>query len=116
MIHFLARNLYIKREILILLTDVPDRPVLSPSAKSVTITEGSKLGPIVCSAECHPNCNYVWQHRRTGDSVFAKGSSQSLEIYNITREQSGKYRCRVNHPNDTSKFNRTYFMVTVHGK
>jgi hypothetical protein len=43
-------------------------------------------------------------------------SSQSLEIYNITREQSGKYRCRVNHPNDTSRFNRTDVIVTVHCK
>jgi len=99
--------LYIKREILILLTDGPDIPVLSPSAKSVTITEGSKLGPIVCSVECHPNCSYVWQHRRTEGNCFAISSSQSLEIYNITREQRGKYRCCVNHPNDTSRINRT---------
>ena len=100
-----------------MLTDGPKRPVLSPSAKSVTITEGSKLGPIVCSVECHPNCNYVWRHKKTGGSSFSDiGSSQSLEIYNITREQSGKYRCRVNHPNDTSRFNRTDVVVTVHCK
>ena len=99
-----------------MLTGGPDRPVLSPSAKSVTITEGNKLGPIVCSVKCHPNCNYVWKHRRTGDSFLDISSSQSLEIYNITREQSGEYRCCVNHPNDTSKFNRTDVMVTVHCK
>jgi hypothetical protein len=43
-------------------------------------------------------------------------SSQSLEIYNITREQSGTYRCRVNHPDETSRINRTDVMVTVHCK
>ena len=94
MINFLARN--IKREIvkkiLILLTDGPDGPVLSPSAKSVIITEGNKLGPIICSAECHPNCNFVWIHRRTEGSFSDISSSQSLEIYNITREQSAKWK------------------------
>ena len=100
-----------------MLTDGPLKPVLSSSAKSVTITEGSKLGPIFCSVECHPNCNYVWKHRRRkGDSFSNISSSQSLEIYNITRAQSGKYRCRVNHPNDTSRTNRTDVMVTVHCK
>ena len=101
---------------LILLTDGPDRPVLSPSLKSVNIKEGNKLGPIVCSVYCHPNCNFVWQNRRTADSFSAISSSQSLEIYNIAREQSGKYRCRFNHPNDASRFNRTDVMVTVHCK
>ena len=100
-----------------MLTDGPDRPVLSSSAKSVTITEGSKLGPIVCSVGCHPNCNYVWKHRRRRGYSFSDiSSSQSLEIYNITREQSGKYRCRVNHPNATLRTNRTDVMVTVHCK
>jgi hypothetical protein len=64
--------------------------------KSVNIKEGNKLGPIVCSVYCHPNCNFVWQNRRTADSFSAISSSQSLEIYNIAREQSGKYRCRFN--------------------
>jgi hypothetical protein len=100
-----------------LLTDGPDRPVLSPSAKSVTITEGNKLGQIVCSVKCHPNCNYLWKHRwGTRDSFSDINSSQSLEIYNITREQSGTYRCRVNHPDETSRINRTDVMVTVHCK
>ena len=100
-----------------MLTDGPHRPVLSSSAKSVNITEGSKLGSIFCSVKCHPNCNYVWKHRnRTGDRFSNISSSQSLEIYNITREQSGKYRCRVNHPNAKSRFNRTDVMVTVHCK
>ena len=98
------------------MTDGPDRPVLSPSAKSVNITEGSKLGPIVCSAECHPNCSYVWKHRKTGGSFSDINSSQSLEISSITKEQSGKYRCRVNHPNNTSRLNRTDVMVAVHCK
>ena len=100
-----------------MLTDGPHRPVLSSSAKSVNITEGSKLGPIVCSVKCHPNCNYVWKHRnRRGDRFSNISSSQSLEIYNITREQSGTYCCRVNHPNDTSRTNRTDVMVTIHCK
>ena len=98
---------------MILLTDGPDRPVLLPSPKSVNIREGSNLGPIVCSVRCHPNCNYVWKHNRTGDSFLNIRSSQSLEIYSIKREQSGKYRCSVNHPNDTSRLNRTDVMVTV---
>ena len=100
-----------------MLTDGPDRPVLLPSANGVTITEGNKLGQIVCSFKCHPNCNYLWKHRwGTRDSFSDINSSQSLEIYNITREQSGKYRCRVNHPNDTLRTNRTDVMVTVHCK
>ena len=101
---------------MILLTDGPDRPVVLPSAKSVNITEGSKLGPIVCSVKCHPNCNYVWKHRSTEGKFTNIASSQSLEISNITREQRGKYRCRVNHPNETSRCNRTDVMVTVHCK
>ena len=108
-------NIYI--HLFILLTDGPNKPVLSPWAKSVNITEGSKLGPIVCSAECHPNCSYVWKHRRrTYDRFSDIRSLQSLEIYNITRTQSGIYRCRVNHPNDTSRCNKTDVMVTVHCK
>ena len=96
------------------MTDGPYRLVLSPSVTSVNITEGSNLGPIVCSAECYPNCSYIWKHRkRTGDRYYDIRSSQSLEIYSITREQSGKYRCCVNHPNDKSGCNRTDVMVTV---
>jgi hypothetical protein len=98
-----------------MLTDGPDRLVLLPPAKSVNVTEGSKLGPIVCSAECHPNCNYVWKHRRRTWGRFSDIDS-SLEIYNITREQSGTYRCCVNHPDETSRINRTNVMVTVHCK
>ena len=93
-------------------TDGPDRPVLSPSAKSVNITEGSKLGPIVCSVNCHPNCSYAWK-QKTGNRL---SGISSLEIYNITRQQSGTYRCRVNHPNDTSRYKKTNVMVTVHCK
>jgi hypothetical protein len=98
------------------LTDGPDRPVLSPSAESVNITEGSNLGPIVCSAECRPNCNYFWNKRKTRGRFSNIDSPQSLEIHNITTEQSGKYTCRVDHPNDTSRVNRTDVMVTVHCK
>ena len=99
------------------MTDGPERPVLSPSAKSINITEGKKLGPIVCSAKCNPNCSYVWKHKRTDGRFSDIRSSQSLEIYNITREQSGRYRCRVNHPIVTSRFNRAAdVMVTVHCK
>ena len=99
-----------------MLTDGPDRPVLSPSAESVNITEGSNLGPIVCSAECRPNCDYVWKHRKIGGRFSDIDSSQSLEIYSVTKQQSGIYRCRVNHPNDTSRCNRTDVIVTVHCK
>jgi hypothetical protein len=123
MIHFVSCDLYVKREIetkyiyiFILLTDGPDRPVLSPSAESVNITEGSNLGPIVCSAECRPNCDYVWKHRKFGGRFSDIDSSQSLEIYSVTKQQSGIYRCRVNHPNDTSRCNRTDVIVTVHCK
>jgi hypothetical protein len=84
-----------------MLTDGPDRLVLLPPAKSVNVTEGSKLGPIVCSAECHPNCNYVWKHGRRTLGRFS--DIDSLEIYNITREQSGTYRCRVNHPDEKTR-------------
>ena len=123
MMHFLSCDVYVKREIetkyiyiFILLTDGPDRLVLSPSAESVNITEGSNLGPIVCSAECRPNCNYYWKYRKRRVRFSDIDSPQSLEIYDITREQSGKYICHVNHPNETSRVNRTDVMVTVHCK
>ena len=99
-----------------MLTDGPDRLVLLPPAKSVNVTEGSKLGPIVCSAECHPNCSYVWKYKKIGGSFSDIDSSQSLEISSITKQQSGIYRCCVNHPNDTSRLNRTDVMVAVHCK
>jgi hypothetical protein len=51
------------------------------------ITEGSNLGPIVCSAECHPNCSYVWKYKKIGGSFSDIDSSQSLEIYNIVNFQ-----------------------------
>ena len=95
------------------MTDGPDIPILLPSAKSVNIAEGNKLGPIVCSVSCHPNCNYVWKHRKTGGSFIDISSSQSLEIYNITREQTGNYRCLVFHPNNASRLNRADVMITV---
>jgi hypothetical protein len=44
-------------------------------AESVNITEGGNLGPIVCSAECHPNCSYVWKYKKIGGSFSDIDSS-----------------------------------------
>ncbi|XP_071158282.1 protein Obscurin-like isoform X1 [Mytilus edulis] len=66
--------------------------------KQFTVTEGQTFGPVNCSADCYPECNYEWRHLGRVQSY-----SPVLHISTIDRKQTGVYGCYVMHPNNTDK-------------
>ncbi|XP_071173896.1 neural cell adhesion molecule 2-like [Mytilus edulis] len=79
----------------------PENVVVKPAIRSLNVTEGSALGPIHCIATCNPGCIYIWKQKMTGNFHPVKNefiSNNSVHVPTITRNQSGTYRCLVNHP------------------
>lgn len=54
---------------------------------NVTETSGS-VGPIKCSADCKPECTMTWS-----GSNIPTGTTSTLNIKNIERNQTGSYQC-----------------------
>ncbi|CAG2227485.1 unnamed protein product [Mytilus edulis] len=79
----------------------PENVVVKPAIRSLNVTEGSALGPIHCIANCNPECQYIWKQQMTGNFHPVKKefiSNNSVHVPTITRNQSGTYRCLVDHP------------------
>ncbi|XP_060066961.1 hemicentin-2-like [Ylistrum balloti] len=62
---------------------------LSPSRSTYTENEGYPLPRITCSADCSPECNYIWSKQNEGNITV--GSSLVLEQLN--RSEHGLYIC-----------------------
>ncbi|XP_071173898.1 protein turtle homolog B-like [Mytilus edulis] len=90
----------------------PDNVVLKPGHTSLNVTEGFTLGPINCNATCYPKCSFKWRlnKTRTFEDFLL---NETLVVANITKNQSGSYRCVVFHSNDTTRMKRTDVSVNV---
>ena len=72
-------------------TDGPDAVSVSPPNTSYTVDEGGFLANIVCNADCHPACTYVWRKK---DQVSIVSSNKTLSLgMNIRRTYAGTYAC-----------------------
>ncbi|CAG2188215.1 unnamed protein product [Mytilus edulis] len=91
----------------------PDNVVLKPAYTAVNVTEGTTLGPLLCSALCHPECIFRWEtiYRTNRSEVFL--SNKFLAVADINQNQSGIYRCHVVHPYDKTRMRGREIAVNV---
>ncbi|XP_021366345.1 hemicentin-2-like, partial [Mizuhopecten yessoensis] len=67
----------------------PGTVTLSPSAIYYTKTEGDTLPDITCTAECRPDCTFVWT--KPDNSNFT--ASDVLSLGQLDRSEHGTYIC-----------------------
>jgi hypothetical protein len=63
---------------------------ISPSDGLFTKTQGQSLGPIVCSAQCEPPCQFHWIKP---DGTVVAGST--LEISSLRKSDHGTCACHA---------------------
>lgn len=61
---------------------------LQPQELLHIVEENQPIGPIQCSADCHPNCSFLW----TGPESLTLDEPQ-LKINSIKKTQAGNYTC-----------------------
>lgn len=61
---------------------------LDPNISQLTLSEGYKLGPITCFADCIPNCTFTWTKN---SSTIIYGPT--LERVVQTKDDGGTYTC-----------------------
>ncbi|CAC5374228.1 unnamed protein product [Mytilus coruscus] len=90
----------------------PDNVVLKPAYTAINVTEGTTLGPILCTAACYPECIFRWELNRTksNEVVF---SNKFLAVADIKKNQSGIYRCHVVHSYDKTHMSGRDIAVNV---
>lgn len=82
-------------------SDGPDDITLTPRGSSHIVNKGGYLDNITCSAQCFPNCTYVWEKQGNQSSVIT-GNTLRLGN-NIQSEVSGIYVCSVTNPERSEK-------------
>ena len=92
---------------IVLLSGGPDNMRLSPSTSTYTLNIGQRLGPVVCSADCVPNCTFKWK-RESGTDALA------LTIQD--KNDSGMYTCTATRGTSTSFTETRSIMVYVRCK
>ena len=72
----------------------------NPADGSITKAQGQSLGPIVCSAQCNPHCQFYWIKP---DGTVVNGSN--LEIPNLSKYYHGTFTCHAGngYGNNTTK-------------
>jgi hypothetical protein len=58
--------------------------------ESITKTQGQSLGPIVCSAQCNPPCQFYWI--KPAGSVV---DGSNLEIPSLSKNDHGTFTCQA---------------------
>ena len=58
--------------------------------ESITKVMGQSLGPIVCSAQCNPRCQYHWM--QSGESVV---DGSNIEIPILSKDDHGTFTCHT---------------------
>ena len=73
------------------ITDGPGSSVsFNLTDESITKILGEKLGPIVCSAQCNPQCQFYWI-KPDGTVV----NESTLEIQNLSKNDHGTFTCHA---------------------
>ena len=92
---------YVYIGILLCYLDGPGSSIsVSPSEGSFTKIQGQSLGPIVCSAQCDPPCQFYWIK---ADGTVEAGSN--LEIPSLMKSDHGTFTCHAGngYGNNTTK-------------
>jgi hypothetical protein len=80
-----------KHIVLPYITDGPGSSVsFNPPDQSITKILGKRLGPIVCSAQCNPQCQFHWLKP---DGTVVDGSN--LTIPNMSKNDHGTFTCHT---------------------
>lgn len=91
------------------LPDSPSEVTLSPTTINYTKQKGESLGPISCTANCNPSCQYKW--------IYPDGSLHFTETLSITNlsatEHHGDFRCQITNSQGTTT---KYINVVVNCK
>ena len=87
----------------------------NPANDSVTRIQGQSLGPIVCSAQCNPPCQFNWIKT---DGTVIDGSN--LQIASLSKNDHGTFTCHAGngYGNNATKnlqltVNCTYLMLNT---
>jgi hypothetical protein len=70
----------------------------TPADESITKVMGQSLGPIVCSAQCNPPCQFHWI--KPGGSVL---DGSNLEIPSLPKNDNGTFTCHAGNGNNATK-------------
>jgi hypothetical protein len=71
------------------ITDGPGSSIsFNPVDQSITKVLGQSLGPIICSAQCNPPCQFYWI---TPDGSVVAGSN--LTIPSLSKNDHGTFTC-----------------------
>jgi hypothetical protein len=62
----------------------------TPADELITKVMGQSLGPIVCSAQCNPPCQFYWI--RPGGSVV---DGSNLELSSLSKNDHGTFTCHA---------------------
>ncbi|XP_063442589.1 carcinoembryonic antigen-related cell adhesion molecule 20-like [Mytilus trossulus] len=68
----------------------PDTMALDPAYSVIERREGSSIGPINCSADCEPVCNFGW--------IYPDGQAEDgnvLPRHNLQKTNTGQYKCKA---------------------
>ena len=80
-----------KHIVLPYITDGPGSSVsLNPADQSITKILGQGVGPIVCSAQCNPRCQFHWL--RPGGTVI---NGSNLTIPSLSKNDHGTFTCHT---------------------
>lgn len=94
-------------------SDGPDSLKIEPYKKKVNITEGDRLGPFTCTADCNPQCVIKWNNK-TDEGLGTQSHKSILSIKNIKRINSGTYYCNAVHTKDITRYKEKDMVVNVH--
>lgn len=88
---------------------------MKPEYKVINVTEGSKLGPIHCTADCYPKCIFNWKYKKSEHFELVH-LNPILTVTDIKRNKAGIYRCSVVHPYDITFMRKVDIEVNVQCK
>ncbi|XP_071173537.1 cell adhesion molecule CEACAM1-like isoform X2 [Mytilus edulis] len=90
----------------------PDIVLVKPEYTVINVTEGSKLGPIHCTADCYPKCIFNWKYKKSEHFELVH-LNPILTVTDIKRNKAGIYRCSVVHPYDITFMRKVDIEVNV---